>query len=313
MRPLPARFVVLLVAPLLVLSACGGDDDSGDDGGSSSDTGGIEVTGDFGETPKVDIPDDYSVDSSKTEVVDEGNGDKLASGDDVLVQADLFNGTSGKEIANMFSGGIPPQSTTVGAQDTVLPGLNGQIEGQTLGSRVLISISPDDGFGAQGNPQLQIGPKDTMVALVDLKPIPEAPKATGTVDDVTVTGEPGAKPKVSFDKPFYVDKTESKVISPGDGAVVKENDKVKVDYVGVNGRTGKEFDSSFSASGSKPVEFTLSQGQLIPGFLKGLIGQKLGSRVAIAIPRDDGYGPSGNAQAGIEGTDTLVFVVDLVE
>ena len=31
------------------------------------------------------------------------------------------------------------------------------------------------------------------------------------------------------------------------------------------------------------------------------------------IPPDKGYGAEGNAQAGITGTDTLVFVVDILD
>jgi peptidylprolyl isomerase len=32
----------------------------------------------------------------------------------------------------------------------------------------------------------------------------------------------------------------------------------------------------------------------------------------LVIPPDQGYGPQGNEQAGIAGTDTLVFVVDIL-
>ena len=32
----------------------------------------------------------------------------------------------------------------------------------------------------------------------------------------------------------------------------------------------------------------------------------------LVIPPADGYGKAGNSQAGIKGTDTLVFVVDLL-
>lgn len=41
------------------------------------------------------------------------------------------------------------------------------------------------------------------------------------------------------------------------------------------------------------------------------MGKKTGSRVQMAIPPTWGYGEQGNAQAGIKGTDTLVFVVDV--
>lgn len=38
----------------------------------------------------------------------------------------------------------------------------------------------------------------------------------------------------------------------------------------------------------------------------------VGSRVVLVIPPDLGYGPEGNPGAGIKGTDTLYFVVDVL-
>jgi peptidylprolyl isomerase len=51
---------------------------------------------------------------------------------------------------------------------------------------------------------------------------------------------------------------------------------------------------------------------VITGWSSGLRGVKVGSRVMLVIPPKDGYGSSGNSQAGIKGTDTLVFVVDVL-
>jgi peptidylprolyl isomerase len=38
----------------------------------------------------------------------------------------------------------------------------------------------------------------------------------------------------------------------------------------------------------------------------------MGSRVLMVLPPKEGYGKGGNSQAGIKGTDSLVFVVDLI-
>ena len=51
---------------------------------------------------------------------------------------------------------------------------------------------------------------------------------------------------------------------------------------------------------------------VIPGFQKGLTGVKVGSRVMIVIPPSLGYGSAGQSSVGIKGTDTLVFVVDVL-
>lgn len=134
-------------------------------------------------------------------------------------------------------------------------------------------------------------------------------KASNNFDLVTVTGDYGKEPKVAVKSPWGIDKTRTKVLKPSDGAVVEAGSTVQVDYYGVNGRTGKKFDDSYSRGA--PVAFPLDQ--VVPGFSKGLVGQRQGSRVVIAMPGPDGYDASGGRpDAGIEVGDTLIFVVDIV-
>jgi peptidylprolyl isomerase len=133
--------------------------------------------------------------------------------------------------------------------------------------------------------------------------------ASNNFDKVAVSGEYGKPPKVTVKSPWAIDKTRTKVLTSSDGAEVKQNQTVEVNYHGVDGRTGETFDSSFARGA--PVAFSLAQ--VVPGFSKGLVGQKQGSRVLIAMPGSDAYDSSGgNPQAGIEVGDTLIFVVDLV-
>ncbi len=143
-------------------------------------------------------------------------------------------------------------------------------------------------------------------------PSPSASKTKVTpsknLDAITVDGSYGKAPKITFKTPWAIDKTQTKVLQPGKGAEVKAGGSVTVNYYGVNGRTGKKFDESFSRGA--PVTFSLAQ--VVPGFSKGLTGQRQGSRVLIAMPGSDGYDASGGSpQAGIEVGDTLVFVVDI--
>ncbi|MGK0307843.1 MAG: FKBP-type peptidyl-prolyl cis-trans isomerase 2 [Urechidicola sp.] len=67
---------------------------------------------------------------------------------------------------------------------------------------------------------------------------------------------------------------------------VKENNTVKVNYTGKLSN-GQVFDSS---EGKEPLEFTLGQGQLIPGFEKGLIDMKLKEKKTITIDKNEAYG-----------------------
>lgn len=52
--------------------------------------------------------------------------------------------------------------------------------------------------------------------------------------------------------------------------------------------------------------------QTIPGLDKSLAGQKAGSRLLLAILPKDGFGPTGSQSLGVTGSDTLVFVVDVL-
>ena len=83
-------------------------------------------------------------------------------------------------------------------------------------------------------------------------------------------------------------------------------------YVGVNYRTGKVFDSSWSRSLPYSFKIGATPSQVIKGWDLGLVGQTVGSRVLLVIPPADAYGKTGQSQAGIKGTDTLVFVVDII-
>ena len=52
---------------------------------------------------------------------------------------------------------------------------------------------------------------------------------------------------------------------------------------------------------------------MIAGWDEGLVGQTVGSQVLLVVPPDKGYGAAGQPNAGISGTDTLVFVVDILD
>ncbi len=67
---------------------------------------------------------------------------------------------------------------------------------------------------------------------------------------------------------------------------VKQNDTVKVHYTGKLA-DGQIFDSSVD---KEPLEFTLGQGQLIPGFEKGLIDMKENEKKTVNIPKEEAYG-----------------------
>lgn len=68
----------------------------------------------------------------------------------------------------------------------------------------------------------------------------------------------------------------------------EEGNTVKVHYTGTL-KNGEVFDSS---KDKEPLEFTLGEGQLIPGFEKAVIGMNVGDSTTINIPSAEAYGDS---------------------
>lgn len=68
--------------------------------------------------------------------------------------------------------------------------------------------------------------------------------------------------------------------------VVQDGDTVQVHYTGTL-EDGTVFDSSRER---EPLEFTLGQGQLIPGFEKAVIGMSEGDSTSVDIPSGEAYG-----------------------
>ncbi len=131
----------------------------------------------------------------------------------------------------------------------------------------------------------------------------------GRTGSIEVTGPSDtASPKISVTKPFSVAETYVQAFNPpGDGAVVGDTATVSVCYLGVNGRTGERFDSTYDRG--KPASFSLDG--VIPGFKKAIAGQKVGSAVGVAIAPQDGY-VTGQPSAGIQAGDTLIFAIKIL-
>ena len=68
---------------------------------------------------------------------------------------------------------------------------------------------------------------------------------------------------------------------------VKTGDTVQVHYTG-RLESGEQFDSSRERD---PLQFTLGNGELIPGFENAVIGMNLGDVKTIQIPSQEAYGP----------------------
>src|SRR5690349_11955995 len=138
-------------------------------------------------------------------------------------------------------------------------------------------------------------------------------------DDSSTTGSSGGeetsaapkektKPQVKKQQGAPPTELVANDLEEGTGPAAKAGDEVSVQYVGVNYKSGKEFDASWSRG--EPFTFALGSGMVIPGWEEGVEGMKVGGRRELIIPPELGYGAAGSPPA-IPPNETLVFVIDL--
>ena len=322
MRPLLPRLAAVLAVPTLLIAGCAseGSPATANQSGSSAAPvsaalASVKVTGAAGAKPTVALgATPTSLTSSGTKVVTPGNGAVISKGQKVTVDYVLVNGKDGKEADTTF--GKKPVSF-LADPGQLLPGLANGMIGQKIGSRVLVGVAPKEGFaGGAGNSQLGFGKDDALIFVLDIKsaltPLtgPEGDPVTPPAGLPTVKEDAKGVPTITMPKTPAPTKLVVQPLIKGKGAVVKAGQTISAAYVGAVYAGGKVFDSSF-ASGNK-LDIAIGTGNLVPGFDKGIVGQTVGSRVLLVLPPDQGYGTAGNAQAGIKGTDTIVFVVDLL-
>ncbi|MEV0122916.1 FKBP-type peptidyl-prolyl cis-trans isomerase [Streptomyces sp. NPDC050703] len=140
---------------------------------------------------------------------------------------------------------------------------------------------------------------------------PKAKIVDGPVPEITKGDKFGQKPTVAKGSGKPSSDLAVKTLIEGKGKEVAKGDYLQAHYLGQIWATAKVFDNSYDRG--NPTVFPIGVGQVIPGWDQGLVGKKLDSRVELAIPPELGYGKQGNKDAGIKGSDTLVFVVDLVD
>ena len=299
MRKRFAALPALVLASALTLTACGGD---------SSDS--VSVSGDFGSVPNVDIGDNTSVDSTTTDTVIEGDGPEIADNTNALVNLVLFNGSTGDQIFSTYATNQPMLMRASASSDQ-LPGLAEALIGAKTGSRLVVTMTPDDAFGSAGNSQLNVSGDDDVVAVADVMPKPTIPKANGDLGDITINDNDGKQPTISFKKPLHIGSSTSKVVREGDGAVTKTGDSINVKVVGYDLTTGKALTGVNWQAGEQAIQ--LQTGSSYPPIIKALTGIKLGSRVAVTLTPQDYAWPVGDTSQNVGATDSVLWIIDTVK
>lgn len=298
----------LLTVPLLALAACGSEEAGEGDATASADL--PAVSGAYGETPEVEVPGGEPGAELVVEVLAEGDGEAVQAGD-VLV-ADYHGQTwePGEDGPNVFDSSFErgaPAAFPIGVGQ-VIPGWDQGLVGQPEGSRVLLVIPPEQGYGAEGTPDGSIPGGSTLVFVVDVidaissdtpvsgDPVQDLPAGLPTVsgqggpEAPTVTVPEGAEPPEASD---------AVVVLEGDGEDLGE--QIVVNVLQQSFESGEVQFSSW-AQGAPTV---LNPAQ-IPGLGEALADQQVGTRALVLVSAEDNAGQDGSAG------EPLVLVVDVI-
>lgn len=295
-----SALTAILLAATLALAACGSD--SGDS--TTGDTG-VTVTGEPGEKPTLEIPDAEPSSELEVEVIEEGDGAEVGTDDFVVAH---YLGQTWEPVdgeANIFDNSYDRKEASGFSLNGVIEGWKEGLTGQKVGSRVLLSIPPDQGYGDQDSGSIPAN--STLVFVVDLVDVvpPDAgvsgaPAAELAADLPVVEGEGDAEATVTFSAASAVPAaSDATVLISGDGDELGENAIVQI--VQASYATQETQYSSRSTSGALALK-----GSELPGLAEALEGQKVGTRVLVRIAAADNV-----TEAAPEG-EPLAIVVDVV-
>lgn len=113
--------------------------------------------------PTVTIPDADAPEDVQLEVLEEGDGAVVEQGDSVTVNYTGVKWSDGSVFDSSWESGSPATFTTTG----VVTGFQRALEGQTVGSKVLVSMPPACGYGEAGSSEHELA-GETLVFVVEI-------------------------------------------------------------------------------------------------------------------------------------------------
>ena len=314
MRAVPRRLLPRLAGGLIsvALTAAGLTACSAAGGGcrpeASSGEASQAVSASGAPTPTVRFPTPQHVRSTQVTTLRPGTGDPIQGSQEVVADFTIMNATTGKVVT------ATPYTSTAKAATFVIDGvpvkgLRKALVCARVGERLAAVIPPSEGYTAANRPS-NVGAGDSIVVVADIRRAYLA-RANG-VNQVMAGGlpavvlAPDGRPGITVPKTSPPKQLVVADLRKGSGPVLKASDTAVVHYTGVLWKDQTVFDSSWQKG--TPAAFPLNQ--VVKGFRKALVGQRVGSQVLAILPPSEGYGSK--TQGPIPGNSTLVFVVDIL-
>lgn len=293
------RATALVVAAGLLavaLTGCSSNPNASCDGalpsGKASDL--VSATGKIGGTPKIEVPAPIDTTTSQRTILTEGAGEKVQRNQMLEVTYSLVNGETGEVVGSSSSKQLYATGT-----DAIGKGLLCA----PVGSRVAIVVSAkDSGADAGSGSPSQVYVIDVVKAFLPAANGAVRPSVSGFPTVVLApTGQPGITIPSSGGAPT---KVRSELLKEGDGAVVKKDSQIILQYTAVGWEQKNVILTSWTndsgdpsgpdladvASGQSSIQSQSQNPAVLPqAMLKEIVGQKVGSQVVIETPKDSAF------------------------
>ena len=238
------------------------------------DTAQIQVLGAIGAQPVLTISAPLPLEDASSELLIKGNGRQVEPGDIAALRVTVFSGYDGDLVTTDAGTSI----ITGEVSDQVLGSeLYNLIKGGTEGSRYLLKHPVTT---SQGASRMEIGVVDLIPSVLQGQ-MQDLPAESHLGISVGESGLPTPVINGNFDGNFRAD-----TLIAGKGAAVETGQTVLVRYA--------EYSYSNPAvllkdHWSQPVKLKMDS-TVQPGVARGIVDQKVGSRVVLQIPPADGSG-----------------------
>lgn len=248
--------------------------------------GAIAVEGRVGATPTVSLSRPLHVGATKHTVLERGTGRVIAENTPVLLSVSSFDASTARALN---AGGRPWIVSSRAERSALDEGMYEGIVGVPEGSRVVFVRRVDPSTCGDAQCQAEVDVVDVLSSIATGEP--EA--AGGGPLSVEIRPE---GPSITHGEEVPSEVT-TQVLLRGEGEQVASDDRVVLQY-SVQGWSDDVVRHSTWSSG---VPEFLDMSTAMPGLVQALVDQRVGSRIAVTVPPEQGT-----------GDDTLCLVVDLL-
>lgn len=265
----------------------------------------VTASGAFAKAPTVDFPTPLIAHDVEASTLIEGEGDRVSTGDTVLLNFLISEGVSGAELGRSDYSAAP-QLATLGSSALASVVSEG-LQCQTVGSRVAIVASPERTHQGQTG-----GSFDANASLVYVIDIVDAfPAKADGAPQVAINGlpavvtAPDGTPGITVPSKPAPEELTVASLRIGSGEKVAASDTLVVKYTGVLWDDGGVFDSTWSDGTA--VEVDLAGSSPLPSVVtERLEGTTVGSQLLVVVP------PGDESTPGVPPNSTLVYVIDIL-